>query len=69
MMVNDAEEGAAADTESDDEPEFDGSPESEPELEQSQSQILHSKGSTAMLSSEATAASSRLRAKTNLIAI
>lgn len=33
MMVNDAEEGAAADTESDDEPEFDGSPESEPELE------------------------------------
>ena len=31
MMVNDAEEGAAADTESDDEPEFDGSPESEPE--------------------------------------
>ena len=33
MMVNDAEEGAAAATESDDEPEFDGSPESEPELE------------------------------------
>ncbi|MDP4941982.1 MAG: AAA family ATPase, partial [OM182 bacterium] len=31
MMVNDAGEGAAADTESDDEPEFDGSSESEPE--------------------------------------
>ena len=31
MMVNDAEEGAAADTESDDNPEFDGSSEPEPE--------------------------------------
>jgi len=31
MMVNDAEEGAAADTESDDDPEFDGSSEPEPE--------------------------------------